>query len=70
VQAESYHVANQNIFGFEVTVTSYRIGESYYCHVASRDPGAVIARAEAATHEEAKKAAIEKAMARLKPKKG
>jgi len=70
MQAESYRVVNQEIFGVEITVTSYCIGERFYCHVANRDPGAVIARAEAASREEAEKMAIEKATERLKPKKG
>ncbi len=69
MRAESYRVLDQELFGVGITVTSYRIGECYYCHVANRDPGAVIARAEAVTREEAEKAALEKATERLKPKK-
>ena len=68
MQAESYRVVMKKILDVEVTITSYRIDATYYCHVANYDPGAVIARAEAVTREEAEKVAIAKATERLKPK--
>jgi hypothetical protein len=53
------------IFGVKVSVTSYKIGESFYCHVQNVDPGATISRAEAGTREEAVDLALRKAKDRL-----
>lgn len=69
MQADSYRVVMKKILDVDVTITSYQIGTRYYCHVANYDPGAVIARAEAVTREEAEKIAIAKATERLQPKK-
>lgn len=69
MQADSYRVVMKKILDVDVTITSYQIGTTYYCHVANYDPGAVIARAEAATREETEKIAIAKATERLQPKK-
>ncbi|MCG3117898.1 MAG: hypothetical protein ALAOOOJD_00010 [bacterium] len=69
MQAESYRVVMKKILDVDVTITSYRIDAMYYCHVANYDPGAVIARTEAATREEAETMAIAKTTERLKKKK-
>jgi hypothetical protein len=66
MKAEEYRVESKEIAGQHVKVTSYRIGDLYHCHVANADPGATVARAEAATREEAERAAVAKAAARLK----
>ncbi len=44
---------------------SYRLGDTYYCSVDNVDPGAVVARADAATRAEAEGAAVEKARQRI-----
>lgn len=51
--------------GTKVRITSYKIGDEFYCHVYNADPGATIARATANTLEDAMQKAIEKASARL-----
>jgi len=68
MKAEAYRTITQEINGFKVNVTSYKIGEQFYCHVTNVDPDATISRAEAVTRGEAEKIAIEKATERLKPK--
>jgi len=65
MKAEDYRVEHREISGVKVKAASYRIGESFYCHVENLDPGATIARAEAATREEAIDLAVQKAAARL-----
>jgi hypothetical protein len=64
-QREGYQTEAREIAGWKVNVVSYAIGERYYCHVDNVDPGAVIARTEAATREEAMLLAIAKATERL-----
>lgn len=46
-------------------ITSYRIADTYYCQVASVDPGATIARAQGSSYEESRSIALEKAGTRL-----
>jgi len=69
MRAEEYRTTARTINGFTVNVTSYKIGVQFYCHLTNIDPDATIARAEAATREEAERLAIEKATERLKPAK-
>ena len=52
--------------GISLKLTSYQIGDRFYCHVSNFDPGATIARAEAASPEEAEREALRKARARLR----
>jgi len=66
MKTENYRVTKTELAGVSVSVTSYKIGESYHCHVANLDPGATIARAEADSAAEAEQAALAKAAARLK----
>jgi len=49
-----------------VHLTSYRIGETFYCNADNVSPGANIARASGATREEAESKAIQRATERLK----
>lgn len=66
LNAEEYQTVTRDISGAAVKITTYRIGNQYHCHVANADPGATIARAEAATRDEAVSAALAKAQERLK----
>ncbi len=68
MRPEGFQVEPQEISGWKVNVTSYYIGGQYYCHVDNVDPGAVIARTEAPTREEATLLAILKAKERLTSK--
>jgi len=64
-RSEGYRTDKLDIAGTSVEVTSYQIGDRYYCHVTNVDPGATIARAEGASREEAAKLALAKATHRL-----
>jgi len=66
MKAEDYRVEHREISGVKVKAASYRIGESFYCHVENLDPGATIARTEASTREDAINLALQKARERLK----
>ncbi len=63
--AEDYQVDERRINGVAVKITSYRLGDAYYCQVANADPGATIARADGATRRQAVDAAISKAVKQL-----
>jgi len=65
-QAENYRVETKEVAGVKVSLTSYRIGDRFHCHVANLDPGATIARAEAGSPEEAETLALTKALERLR----
>ena len=68
LKAEDYRVDTQEVNGQKVNITSYKIGDRYYCHVANVDPGATIARTDAPTQQEAIQAALARARERLSPK--
>jgi hypothetical protein len=62
---ENFKEEYRELHGTKVRVTSYKIGDEYYCHVYNADPGATIARATSNSLETAMNHAIEKASARL-----
>jgi hypothetical protein len=49
------------IEGWPVNLTSYKLGDLFYCKVDNVSPGAWLARTNAATREEAERQAIERA---------
>jgi hypothetical protein len=63
--AQEFSSWNQDLAGWAVRVTTYRIEDRYYCHVDNVSPGATIARAHGAKLEEAKGRAMERAKERL-----
>ena len=65
MKTEEYSSERREIAGIGVTVTRYRIGETYHCHVENLDPGATISRSSAATAEQAEENAVSKAEQRL-----
>ncbi len=65
IQVEGHESELTEIHGVEVRVTSYRIGERYFCHVSNADPGATIARGEGDSHDQAREVALSKATRRL-----
>ena len=67
-KAEDYRIEPQEISGWKVNVTTYSLGDQYYCHVDNVDPGATIVRTEAPTREEALLLALIKAKERLTSK--
>jgi len=66
MKAEQYQDEMKEINGFLVHITTYKIGDEYYCHITNADPGATIARAGGKTVEEARQNAMQKVMGRLK----
>ncbi|MDA2933391.1 hypothetical protein MYX82_03505 [Acidobacteria bacterium AH-259-D05] len=65
MKAENYHSETREVQGTTVNVTTYKIGERYFCHIDNVNPGATIARSEGASLAEALEVALEKATARL-----
>ena len=47
--------------GWPVNISSYKLGEQFFCKIDNVSPGAWLARTQAATREEAEAAALEKA---------
>lgn len=64
-RTENYKVEKRMVHDTPLIITSYQIGEKYYCHITNEDPGATIARSEGMNREEAVKHALGKALKRL-----
>ncbi len=62
MKPEEYSRERREIAGWPVTIEMYKLDGVYHCTIANLDPGARIARGDAATREEAQRIAIEKAM--------
>jgi len=65
MKSEEFARRKEHLCGWDAEITSYRIGETYYCHVDNVSPGATVSRAEGKTREEAENEAIAKAKERL-----
>jgi hypothetical protein len=65
-KAENYQQEAFEIGGVKLTITTYQIGDKFYCHIENRDPGATISRADGNSREAAREAALSKARERLK----
>ncbi len=65
MKAEYYRERRLEVAGWPLRLTSYKIGEKFYCHADNVSPGANIARASASSQEEAERLALEKAQERL-----
>lgn len=61
MNAEEYSERKLEIEGWQVNLTTYRIGEIYHCHADNVSPGAIIARTTGSTREEAENKALERA---------
>ncbi len=66
IKTEDYKVENQLINNVPVSLTTYKIGDKYFCHISNADPGATIARGEGVSLEDAIKKAMEKVSKRIK----
>jgi hypothetical protein len=51
----------ETVAAFQVNVTSYRLGDVWHARVDNIDPGAVVARGQGATREEAERQALDRA---------
>ena len=65
MKTEEYQERQIEIESWPVKLTSYRIGETFYCTADNVSPGAAVARTSGATREEAENAALERARSRL-----
>ncbi len=63
--AEAYTESMMKLGEHNVKVTSYKIGETFYCHITNVEPDATIARAQGEDRAQAEEGALRKAMARL-----
>ena len=63
--AKNYRVERTEIDGICVVIREYQIANRCHCHVENCDPGALIARGESDTAEEARSMALAKAVKRL-----
>ena len=61
MKAKNYSTRKTEVSGWPVNVTSYQLGEHYYCTVDNVSPGAWIAKSDGLTREEAEKKALERA---------
>ena len=66
MKTENFREEVTEISGVQVRVTTYKIGDDYYCHVYNVDPGATIARSTAATREKAVEEAMLKVSQRIR----
>ena len=62
---EHYKQEIRDMNGTQIRVTTYKIGDEYFCHVSNFDPDATISRARAGTKEAAVNEAIQKASDRI-----
>ncbi len=65
MKPEEYSERELELEGWPVKVTSYRLGEEYYCTVDNVSPGAWLARTTGASKQEAEDKALAKARERL-----
>ena len=56
---------HETVGQFDINITTYRLGDTYYCAVDNVSPGAVVARGEGGTREQAELVAVRKARERV-----
>jgi hypothetical protein len=61
MRPESYEERRVDADGWEVNLTSYRLGEVFHCKADNVSPGAWLARATGATRAEAEQRALSRA---------
>ncbi|MFN7999158.1 MAG: hypothetical protein U0Q18_36395 [Bryobacteraceae bacterium] len=61
MKAEDYSERRLDVDGWQVNLTSYRLGEVYHSKADNVSPGAALARTTGATREEAEQKALERA---------
>jgi hypothetical protein len=65
LKADDFNVNTREISGLTVNITSYKIGNKYYCHIDNIDPGATIVRLDGESKDEVIQTALERATQRL-----
>jgi len=61
MRVEEYGERNLQLAGWDVHLTTYKLGDKYHCKADNVSPGAGLARTTGSTREEAEKAAIARA---------
>jgi hypothetical protein len=61
MKPEEYSERKIEVDGWEVNLTSYRLGELFHCKADNVSPGAWIARTTGASREEAEQKALDRA---------
>jgi hypothetical protein len=65
LKADDYSINTREIYGLTVNITSYKIGNRYYCHIDHVDPGATIVRLDGESKDEVIQTALQRAEERL-----
>ena len=61
MKPEEYNERQIEVDGWQVNLTSYKLGDVYHCKADNVSPGAWLARTTGATREEAEQKALERA---------
>jgi hypothetical protein len=65
LRSELYQRRQADLAGWEIGISSYRIGDRFICEIDNVDPGARLAKGEGATREDAEQQALTIAKRRL-----
>jgi hypothetical protein len=60
MKPEEYSERKLEVDGWQVNLTSYRLGDSFHCNADNVSPGAWLARTTGATRPEAEQKALER----------
>jgi len=66
MKTEDFKEEFRELNGVPLRVSTYKIGDDYYCHVSNVDPGATIARSTASSREKAVEEAMVKVNQRIR----
>jgi hypothetical protein len=61
MKPEDYSERTVDVGGWQVNLTSYKLGNTYHCKADNVSPGAWLARTSGTTKQEAEQAALERA---------
>ncbi|MGA2593240.1 MAG: hypothetical protein ABSH32_25265 [Bryobacteraceae bacterium] len=61
MKPEEYSERQVEVDGWQVNLTSYKLGDLYHCKADNVSPGAWLARTSGATREEAEQKALDRA---------
>ncbi len=61
MKTQEYAERRIEIEGWPVNVTSYKLGDQFYCKIDNVSPGAWLARTTAASREQAEQEALDRA---------
>ena len=61
MKAEAYQERKVEVAGWQVNLSSYKLGETWHCKADNVSPGAGLARTTGATREEAEEKALKRA---------